>query len=189
MSKATISAIAAMAKNRVIGKDGGMPWHLPADLKHFRKTTMGKPIIMGRKSYESLGRPLPGRINIVVSRSYKCLPDNHPTKIFREMEPLAEAAPLTAQEEPHFFTDIKDAIEFAQLTAASHSMDEVFITGGGEIYKQTLPLTDRLYLTVIDREYDGDTYFPEFDWNDWKIVGEQKHEGDPAFTFFTLERK
>lgn len=167
-SKVTISSIAAMARNRVIGVANGLAWHIPEDFKYFKKTTLGKPIIMGRKSYESLGKPLPGRPNIVISSSFH--------------EPVNGDGPF-------FVKTIDEAMTLAQAKAGNMAVEELFIIGGGQIYKETLPITERLYITIIDREYEGDTYFPDFDWNDWNVVSEDKREGDPAFTFYVLERK
>lgn len=189
MSKVKLSSIAAMAENRVIGKDGGMPWHLPEDLKHFKRTTLGKPIVMGRKSYESLGKPLPGRANIVVSRSYKDLPSGQPTTIYRDMEAVARKVAPQSDDGPFLYASIEDGIAAAREIAAKKGLDEIFITGGGEIYKQTLPIVDRMYITLIHRDYEGDTKFPDFDWKDWAVISEDHREGDPAYTFFTLERK
>lgn len=185
-----ISAIVAIARNNAIGKNGGMIWHLPEDLKHFKRTTLGKPIIMGRKSYDSLGKPLPGRPNLVISRQFKTLEIGAPTSIFKDMEDIGDAAPATKaiKEGPFLFHSIEDSIKAASNMAHELGVDEIFITGGGEIYKQTLPITQRLYLTVIDRDYDGDAFFPELHWDEWKIVHEDRREGDPAYTFFTLER-
>jgi dihydrofolate reductase len=192
----TLASIVAIAKNHAIGKDGGMIWHLPEDLKHFKRTTMGKPILMGRKSYESLGKPLPGRPNIVVSRNFDSLPQSEATEIHKDME---AAAPTRDQTTPtphelHYVKSISEGIEKMRSMAEELNIDEIFITGGGQIYAETLPYTQRLYLTVLDREYEGDTFFPEFDWSEWNITLEEKHPADPAnnrpaFTFFTLERK
>lgn len=168
MAKIYISSIVAIGRNHVIGKDGDMAWHIPEDFKYFKRTTMGKPILMGRKSYEALGKPLPGRANIVISRTF--------------MEPINADGPF-------FVKTIDDAMAMAKKIAVDTGANEIFITGGGEIYKETLPITERLYITVIDQDYEGDTYFPKFDWNDWTIISEDKRPGDPAFTFFVLERK
>jgi dihydrofolate reductase len=127
-----VSMIAAMASNRVIGKENQMPWHLPADFSWFKRCTLGKPIIMGRKTYESIGRPLPGRQNIVISRNR----DLHIEGV-----------------------DIVDSLESA-LALVSHS-EEVMVIGGGSIYQACLPLASRLYLTYIQSEIDGDTCFPD----------------------------
>lgn len=198
MTKIICSSIAAMAENRVIGKDNALIWHIPEDLKHFKRTTMGKPIIMGRKSFEALGKPLPGRDNIVISRSGEVLPHNAPTPTYKEMESVgvgeASSSSNAAPSNLHYVTSIEAGVEKGREIAAAKGLDEIFITGGGEIYKQTLPLTDRLYLTVLHRTYEGDTYFPEFDREEWTVTAEEKHPADPetnrpAFTFFTLERK
>lgn len=141
-----ISAIAAMARNRVIGAGNKMPWHIPEDFKHFKRTTMGKPVIMGRKTYDSLGQPLPGRANIVISRN-----------------PDAVAGDVFA------VATLEDALARARSIAASDGADEVFIIGGGQIYAQAMPITDRLYMTVVDRDYDGDTIFPAFDTREWNM--------------------
>ncbi|NOH63807.1 type 3 dihydrofolate reductase [Vibrio sp. RE88] len=130
-----ISMIAAMAKDRVIGKDNQMPWHLPADFAWFKRCTMGKPVVMGRKTYESIGRPLPGRQNIVISRDAN----------------LAIEGVTTV-------TSIDDAIQ------AAGEVEEVMIIGGGAIYKACLPQADKLYVTYIDAQIEGDTQFPS--WGD-----------------------
>ncbi len=184
-----ISSIAAMAQNHIIGKDGTMPWHLSEDLKHFKRTTMGKPILMGRKSYESLGKPLPGRANIVISRSYKNL-SNEQTPHFNTMEAANVKVEPKTETGPFLYASIDDGIEAAKKIAQRDGFDEIFITGGGEIYKQTLPQTDRLYLTIIHKDIQGDTSFPDFDWNDWTITNEEKHKNEElSYTFFTLDRK
>ncbi|NRF29242.1 type 3 dihydrofolate reductase [Vibrio coralliilyticus] len=130
-----ISMIAAMAKDRVIGKDNQMPWHLPADFAWFKRCTMGKPVVMGRKTYESIGRPLPGRQNIVISRDANLTIEGVTT-----------------------VTSIEQALE------AAGEVDEVMIIGGGAIYKACLPQADKLYVTYIDAQIEGDTQFPH--WGD-----------------------
>ncbi len=137
-----LSMIVAHANNRVIGKDNDMPWHLPADLAYFKKITLGKPIIMGRKTYESIGRPLPGRRNIVISR-----------------DAAYQAAGIET------VTSVQDAI------ALVNEVEEVMVIGGGAIYSHCLPVATRLYITHINAEIDGDTQFPEYDAeNDWHKV-------------------
>lgn len=166
----TLCAIVAMAQNGVIGQDNKLLWHIPADLQHFKRTTMGKPMIMGRKTFESLPGILPGRPHIVVSRS---------------------TGPSPPHKNVHYVPSIEAGIEKAQDFVGEQVGDEapeIFITGGGEIYRQSLPMVQRLYLTIVHRDYDGDTAFQAFDWNDWTIKHEQRHEDDPAFTFYTLER-
>ena len=133
-----ISMIAAMANNRVIGKDNQMPWHLPADFAWFKRSTMGKPVVMGRKTYDSIGRPLPGRLNVVISRDANL-----------EIEGVTTV------------TSIEKALELVS------DVEEVMIIGGGSIYESCLPKADKLYLTYIDFDVDGDTQFP--DWGEgWK---------------------
>ncbi|MGH1399560.1 MAG: dihydrofolate reductase, partial [Alphaproteobacteria bacterium] len=156
-------------------------------------TTLGKPILMGRKSYESLGKPLPGRPNIVVSRSYSKLPAPNPTSIYRDMESVGEDAPKI-NEGPFLYPTLEEGITAMQEMGEEMGVDEIFITGGGQIYAETLPYTERLYLTILDRDYDADVYFPQINWDEWNIKNEEKHEAAPkknrpAFTFFTLERK
>lgn len=136
-----LSMIVAHADNRVIGKDNDMPWHLPADLAYFKRTTLGKPIIMGRKTYESIGRPLPGRKNIVISR---------------DDEYRAEGVEVVGSVE-------------AALALVS-DVEEVMVIGGGAIYKHCLSAAQRLYITHIDANIVGDTYFPEYDLNEWQLA-------------------
>ena len=188
MAKIYISSIVATAKNNVIGRNNGMIWHLPEDLKHFKKTTLGKPILMGRKSYESLGKPLPGRPNIVISRAYKNLSKNNPSKIYKDMEEDG-ANGQKINEGPFLYSTIEDGVKAAKDMARDMKVNEIFITGGGEIYKQTLEQTDRLYLTLIDKDYEGDAYFPAINWNEWNIISQDRRDGDPAFTFYVLEKK
>ena len=142
----TLSLIAAMAKDRVIGRDNTLPWQLPEDLKHFKTTTLGKPVIMGRKTWESLGRPLPGRRNIVISRNA----DYSPTG--GEFAPSLQAAIAMAAE-----------------------AEEIFVIGGADIYRQALPLAQRLYLTEIALDVAGDAHFPEFSLADWSEVSREAH--------------
>ena len=146
-----ISLIAAMAKNRIIGKDNQMPWHLPADLKHFKQVTLGKPVIMGRKTYESIGKALPGRENIVISR--------------KEDYQLVDACVVP---------NCDDALAVAKKTS-----DDVMIIGGGSIYKEFLPQATGLFLTFIDFDTQGDTQFPDWDpYGPWKEVDRVAHLAD-----------
>jgi len=145
-----ISIIVAVAENNVIGKDNNLIWHLPVDMKFFKDTTMGHCVIMGRKNYESIPekfRPFSNRTNIVVTRQ----------KEFH--------APGTI---------VVDSIEKAIEAAKQTNDTEIFIIGGAEIYKQTLPLTDRIYFTRIHHSFDGDTFFPEINWNEWKEIDRKK---------------
>ncbi|WML45007.1 dihydrofolate reductase [Neobacillus sp. PS3-40] len=141
-----ISFVVAMDENRVIGKNNQLPWHLPEDLKFFKKVTMGHPIAMGRKTHESIGRILPGRENIIITRNSGYHGEGC-TVLY----------------------SIQEFVEYCQA-----SDDEFFVIGGAEIFKETFPNVDRLYLTRIHEEFDGDTYFPEFDLNKWKLVSKEK---------------
>jgi len=143
---AKLSMIWAMARNRVIGINNSLPWHLPNDLKHFKKVTFGKTVIMGLRTYESLGKPLPGRRNIVLNFDSLDIPG------------------------VEIMTSIQDAIQ------AVKDEDEAFIIGGASIYKQFLDKADRLYMTYIDEDVVGDAYFPEFDISKWELVNETPGE-------------
>lgn len=156
-----ISMITAMANGRVIGKDNKMPWHLPEDLQHFKRVTIGKPVLMGRKTFESIGRPLPGRQNIVISR------DNE----------------LTI---PGVI--VVNSIAEALFTAWGN--DELVVIGGAKLYEQMLPMADRLYLTKIDIDVGGDAFFPYFDLLGWNHSGIEFHKSSTGieFTTYTLNK-
>ncbi|NTS75822.1 type 3 dihydrofolate reductase [Catenovulum sp. SM1970] len=161
----TISMIVAMTPDRAIGKDNKLLWHLPADLKFFKETTLGKPIIMGRKTFDSIGRPLPGRTNVVVSRS---------------------------NEQPH--PDVVLANDLDQAVEACGDVEEVMIIGGGFIYEAFLPKADKLFVTVVDADIEGDTHFPDFlaseQWQEVARVEGTVDEKNPLpHTFFTYQRK
>jgi dihydrofolate reductase len=167
-----ISMIAAMANNRVIGANNAMPWHLPADLKHFKKVTLGKPIVMGRKTYESIGKALPGRLNIVISsdKSYR----------------LEDATVVNSCEQ---------AIDTANnyFGTQEPKQPELMIIGGGTIYQHFLPLCHRLYLTHIDLTVEGDTHFPDYlaDYS-WQELESESHGAEQAnpynYRFVTLQK-
>jgi len=146
----SLTVIAAMARNRAIGFNGEMPWHLPAELKHFKQTTMGKPIVMGRKTWESIGRPLPGRQNIVVTRH-----QDYPASGI------------------HLAHSLKHAIELAEGS-------EIMIIGGGELYRLALPLANRMILTRVDCEPQADTWFPYWDPAAWQVEDRRTMAGDEA---------
>lgn len=164
-----LSLIAAHAENRVIGIDNSMPWHLPGDFKYFKATTLGKPIIMGRKTWDSLGRPLPGRLNIVVSRQ-------------TGLE-LAGAEVVASLEE---------AMLRAEQWAREKGVDELMLIGGAQLYGQALEkgLVSRMYLTRVELSPEGDAWFPEFDRGQWKLVSSeaQAEEGKPAYHFEVWDR-
>lgn len=161
-----ISLIVAMAKNRVIGKNNKMPWHLSTDLKRFRAITMNSPILMGRKTFESIGKPLDGRVNLVLSHN-----QNY---------------------QPHDGCQVFQSLESALETAKTFG-DELFIIGGATLYAMTLPLAQKLYLTQIQTEFDGDTFFPEFNLNDWNEIACEQIDYDEkvnfSYRFLTLEKK
>jgi dihydrofolate reductase len=164
-----LSAIAAMAANRVIGKNGDLPWDLPEDMKFFRNTTKGHVMIMGRKTFESFGKPLPGRLHVVISRQQDYRPEG-----------------------AHVFHTQEEAVEFCkEVTTRERAKwgDEVFIVGGGEIYKAMLPVTDRIYLTEIHESFDGDAKFPEFSKSEFKEVARRPGSGPVAYEFVTYERR
>lgn len=165
-----LAMIWAMTRNRVIGLDNDLPWNLPADMKHFMTTTRGHPVIMGRRTFESMdGKPLPRRTNIVVTRT------------------PGYAAPgiLVAK-------DLDEAIELARRQCAADGVEEAFITGGAGLYAEGLAVADRLYVTEIDAELEGDTFFPEVDWSRWRLVRREEHPADQRhaypFSISTYER-
>ena len=146
--KTPIALIAAVARNGVIGRDNQMPWRLPGELQYFKATTLGKPIVMGRKTFESLGRPLPGRTNIVITRD----------KNFSVPEGVLVV------------DSIDSALEKADAIAQRDGVDEIMVIGGGEIYRQTLPVAQILYLTEVQADVDGDAYFPAVDFSQWQSI-------------------
>lgn len=154
-----ISLIAAMGKNRVIGKDNSLPWKLPADMKRFRELTLGKSVMMGRKTFESIGKPLPNRTNIILTRdkNYK-----------------AEGCVVVHSAE--------------EALKAAKGSGEIMIAGGEQIFKEFLEKADRMYLTFIDKDFDGDAYFPEYSKDEWKETKREEHKNDYKYTFVDLER-
>jgi dihydrofolate reductase len=157
-----IAFVVAFDRRKVIGKDGRLPWRLPDDMRHVRKLTTGKPLIMGRRTYESIGRPLPDRTNIVLTRD----PAFHPEGVVVARTP--EEALTVAGDAP-----------------------EVIVFGGAEVFRQFLPMTDRIYLTEVDADVGGDTFF-DFDAADWRVLDSEEHPADERhaypFKFMTLER-
>ncbi len=143
-----ISIIAAVASNGVIGRDGGMPWHLPEELQHFKATTMGHPLVMGRRTFEGIGRALPGRRTIVLTRDPQW---HHP--------------------------GVESAHSFPEAVALAGPADEVFVVGGAQVYREALPYAHRLVITEVDGSPDGDTLFPEWDRSAWREESREVHEG------------
>ncbi len=158
----TVSIIAAYAANRVIGRGNRIPWKLPEDLRRFKRLTMGHHLILGRKTYESIGRPLPGRRIIVLTR-----------------RPEFRAHGVA----------VAGSVEKALHMAKQAGDEEAFIGGGEEIYRQTMGIAGRLYLTLLEEEFEGDTFFPEFDWGEWRVVFEEKHRTPFGYRFVNLERR
>lgn len=159
-----ISLIAAVDKNRVIGTtDNALPWYLPADLKHFRSLTLGKPVIMGRKTYASIGKPLPNRMNIIITRNVDL-----------------RASGCTVVHSPD------------EALKAAGNAPEVMVIGGAEIFTRFLPIASRMYLTLINGAFDGNVYFPEWDPNEWRETFREAHDADEKnqypYTFVTLEK-
>lgn len=156
-----ISLIAAMDKNRVIGNGGKLPWRLPADFAYFKATTLGHPIIMGRTTFESIGRPLPGRKNIVLSRGAYS----------------------------HEGVDVAHSLAEALSMVSS---TDVFVIGGARVYEEALPRADRLYITFVEGDFTGDTFFPEVDWSLWREVSSERRGADEqnpyAMKFSVFER-
>jgi len=159
-----VSIIAAMDRNQLIGNNNQLPWHLPADFAHFKSTTMGKPIVMGRKTYESIGKPLPGRKNIVLSRS----PDTQ-------------------------FEGVVCVNSFEDALAAVPDAGEIMIIGGSTIYEMLLPRVNRMYLTYVEAEFEGDAWFPAFDKSQWlqrdSVIRPADEKNAYDCRFVTLEKK
>ena len=157
-----VSIIAAISENHAIGKDNKLLCHLPNDLKHFKEITSGHTVVMGRKTYDSVGKPLPNRRNIIITRQN-----------------------ITVNG-----CEVVNSIEAALGLCKNEA--EVFIVGGAEIYKQSMKLTDRIYLTIVHKEFKGDSYFPEINKADWKEVSHEDHQPDEkhnlAYSFITLEK-
>jgi dihydrofolate reductase len=162
----TISLIAAVAKNGVIGNAGKIPWHLPNDMRHFREITLNHPVIMGRKTYESIGKPLPGRNNIIVTR--------------QEDYGAPECTVVHT---------LEDALKAARQEGA----EEAFVIGGSELYREAMPVADRLYITAIGENFEGDALFPEINSFEWKKISEEKGTVDEKnrhpHAFLIFERK
>lgn len=160
----------AKASNDVIGRDNKLPWYLPNDLKYFKRVTFGKPVIMGRKTWESLKGPLPGRTNIVITR---------------QADYVAEGAKVV--------TTLEEAVAMAENVAFIDGQEEAVIMGGAEIYKLALPAADRLYLTEVHAEVDGDTFFPEYDKSEWNEIGREDFAAEGPnpydYSFVVYERK
>jgi len=150
----SIELIVALSQNRVIGKDNQLPWHLPEDLKFFKRTTLGQPVLMGRKTYESIGKPLPGRLNIVISRTHQWSAPDLKT-----------------------YGSVKDAL------AGLEGYERIMIIGGAQIFEQCLALASVLYLTEVQARVEGNVFFPEFDRNDWQEQWSESHAADERHAY------
>jgi dihydrofolate reductase len=173
-----------MAKNRVIGRDNALPWRLPPDLKHFKTLTMGHPMIMGRKTYESIGKPLPGRTCIIVTNraGYKVQDAIVVPSIAEALTACCQSVKDADKEGKHIRTS----------TDTGCANTECFVIGGAEIFRQMLPLCDRLYITEIQKDFDGDVLFPEFNREEWNETAREIHrwdDGGLAYHFVVLDRK
>ncbi|TDO03505.1 MULTISPECIES: dihydrofolate reductase [Halomonas] len=163
-----VAMIAAMARNRVIGVDNQLPWYLPEDLRFFKRMTQAKPIIMGHKTFDSIGRPLPGRLNIVLTRD----PDVQPEGV-------------------RVCHDLPSALALADQQATIDGVEEIMVMGGAQVYEQMLPFASRLYLTEVDIEVQGDARFPALDMAEWQEVQRlpgKPTEGQPAYDFVQYRR-
>ena len=160
----TISLVVAASTNNVIGSDGGLPWHLPDDLRHFKRLTTGKPVVMGRRTFESIGRPLPDRRNIVMTRD--------PGYVARGCDVVSS---------------VREALDLVS------GAEEAMIIGGGQVYRDFLPHADRIYLTRVQADIEGDTYFPDIDEAGWRLVSSEPHAADEkhayAFDVMVFERR
>ncbi len=164
-----LAIIVAQSKNRVIGVNNDLPWRLPKDLQYFKKVTLGKPIIMGRKTYESIGKPLPGRANIVITSN-----------------------PDYSVDGVQVVHSLDEAIEVAKIVAASQNQTEVMVIGGAQIYQQALKQANKLYITEVDAEIEGDAHFPTVDYTQYHEIEREDHKSDQSnpydYSFVCYER-
>jgi len=164
-----LAVIVAAAQNGVIGRNNALPWHLAEDLRYFKRITMGKPVVMGRKTFESIGRPLPGRTNIVITRN--------PAYRAREIKVVSS---------------LDEALSLAAHIARIEGAEEVVVIGGAEIYRESIPRADRLYLTEVHADVEGDAVLPEIDWSAWREVSRERHPAQAPnpydYSFVCYER-
>ena len=170
MNEPIIAMMMAMDKNKLIGSDGGLPWHIPGELAYFKRVTMGKPIIMGRKTFDSIGKPLPGRANIVVTRNADWKSDG--VIVVGSLEEAFEAG--------------RHALK------SQANKEEIVVIGGASLCRAAMSTTQRLYLTVVDKAHSGDTWLDSFNWDDWVVVSESVQDsistGGLAVTYWVLEK-
>ena len=167
MSDLRVAMIAAVAENNAIGINNKLPWYLPGDLRYFKAVTMGKPVIMGRKTFDSLRKPLPGRTNIVLTRD----PDYQPEGV-------------------RVVDSLEKALKLAESIALIEGVTEVMVIGGEQIYRQTLPQASRLYLTRVGQSFEGDAFFPTIEQAEWQETAREDHESDDGlkYSYLVLDR-
>ena len=174
MTQPVVAMMMAMDKNRLIGKDGSMPWHVPGEQAYFKRVTMGKPVIMGRKTFDSIGKPLPGRTNIVVTRNQDWQADG--VTVVHDLDAAIDKACVACAS-----------------VAGKPATREMVIIGGAGLCREAMSITQRLYLTVIDHEFQGDTWLDSFHWEDWSTVSEEPQDaantGGLAVTYWVLEKR
>jgi len=192
----TVAMVLAMDNNKLIGKENGMPWHIPGEQVYFKSVTMGKPIVMGRKTFDSIGKPLPGRPNFVVTRNTEWSFDG--VQVFHSLHEAIDGA-------MQFYAQ-HDAVATAQHATAQHTGNattatqtaspelstspEVMVIGGAGLCRGAMPITKRIYLTHIDHEYEGDIWFDSFNWDDWQVVSKKDMQHDELkFSYLVLERQ
>jgi dihydrofolate reductase len=176
-AKAPLAIVAAIGENGVIGDGRGLPWHLPSDLKHFRRITMGKPLLMGRKTFDSIGRVLPGRETIVVTRD-------------RAFDPLRDGGQTNSI---HVVHELEAALALAQARAQAMGAEEVILAGGGNLYESLIGLAERMYLTFVDVAPRGEVSFPEIDWSNWleisRVRPRPSAKDEATFAFVDFDRR
>ena len=164
-----VAVIVATARNGVIGRNNALPWHLPQDLRYFKRVTMGKPIVMGRKTFDSIGRPLPGRTNIVITRN-----------------------PGFSAEGVRVVASLDEALRLAADIALTDGAPELVVIGGAEIYRASIPRADRLYITEVHASIEGDAFLPRIDWTHWREVSRERHCASDAnpydYSFVVYQR-
>lgn len=197
MSKPPVVAMMmAMDRNKLIGSNGTLPWHIPGELSYFKQVTMGKPVIMGRKTFDSIGKPLGGRTNIVITRN-----PSWTTEGVLVATSLEQALELACEQQGHAVENIttvtQSALDMkADAQTAAHDgvlqTGELMIIGGAAVCREAMPLTQRLYLTVIDHSFEGDTWLDSFHWDQWRAISEDVRDpattGGLPVTYWVLER-
>ena len=199
-----VAMMLAMDKNKLIGKSGGMPWHIPGEQIYFKAVTLGKPILMGRVTYDSIGKPLPGRPNIVITRNadwqaegvHVCTSLNAGIELARQLIRAGEndtnrnTAPNSNARRVLENSTTGVADDVADIAEQAENECELVVIGGAALCREAMPLTSRVYLTLIDNEYDGDVWLDSFDWDDWHVEKQTDLEHDGLrYSYFVLERK